>query len=225
MKRVVTPELLDTNDGTAEEVDGSLADLRMVNRCFGGISTMQKMVRKAAQLTGLRRLSVLDVAGASGDIPAAVKTQLQREGTDLDVVLLDRATTHVGRAFPAVAADALALPFDDDSFDLVSCSLFVHHLEPDQVSAFFGEALRVCRHAVLINDLRRHPLHLALVYAGMPLYRSRITRHDAPASVWRSYTAREVAELAQQTTAATISVESSFLFRMGVTLWKDTGAK
>ena len=31
---------------------------------------------------------------------------------------------------------------------------------------FVDEALRVCRVAVLINDLVRHPLHLSLVYAG-----------------------------------------------------------
>src|SRR5947199_5866128 len=35
----------------------------------------------------------------------------------------------------------------------------------------------------LINDLVRSWLHLAFVYTGMPLYRSRLTRHDAPASV------------------------------------------
>ena len=36
MRRVVVPELLDSDAGTPREVEGSLADLRMVNRFFGG---------------------------------------------------------------------------------------------------------------------------------------------------------------------------------------------
>ena len=29
-----------------------------------------------------------------------------------------------------VAGDALSLPFRDESFDLLSCNLFAHHLSP-----------------------------------------------------------------------------------------------
>ena len=50
-------------------------------------------------------------------------------------------------------------PSADYSFDLVSCSLFAHHLEPTDLARFAIEALRVSRCAVLINDLVRHPLH------------------------------------------------------------------
>jgi Methyltransferase domain len=120
----------------------------------------------------------------------------------------------------AVAADALALPFPDAAFDLVSCSLFVHHLSPEQVTTFARESLRVCRHAVLVNDLIRSPLHLALVYAGTPLYRSRITRHDAPASVRQAYTIEEMRAFFQQAGAASVDIQRHYLYRMGVIAWK-----
>jgi hypothetical protein len=96
----------------------------------------------------------------------------------------------------------------------------VHHLSPEQVTQFARESLRVCRHAVLVNDLIRDPLHLALVYAGTPLYRSRITRHDAPASVRQAYTIEEMRELFQQAGAATIEIQRHYLYRMGVIAWK-----
>ena len=69
-----------------------------------------------------------------------------------------------------MAGDALALPFRNASFDLVSCNLFAHHLSSEQAIQFVNEALRTCRIAVLVNDLVRHRLHLALVYAGLPLF-------------------------------------------------------
>jgi hypothetical protein len=82
--------------------------------------------------------------------------------------------------------------------------------------------LRVARHAFVIHDLVRHPMHLALSYLGFPLYRSRLTRHDAPASVRRAYTEDEVRRiLAQVAGPAGMEIERFYLFRMGVIVWKQ----
>ncbi|HEY6937002.1 MAG TPA: methyltransferase domain-containing protein, partial [Terriglobales bacterium] len=118
---------------------------------------------------------------------------------------------------------ARALPFADASFDLVGSNLFVHHLEPEELIHFVREGLRVCRRAVLINDLIRHPLHLFLVYAGMPLYRSRLTRHDAPASVRRAFTVEEMRAMLSRAGAARLDFSRHYLFRMGVIIWKNHG--
>jgi hypothetical protein len=98
--------------------------------------------------------------------------------------------------------------------------LFAHHFTPPQIVQFVSEGLRVCRAAVLINDLVRQPLHLALAYLGSPLYRSRITRHDAPASVRQAYTEDEMDAILTQTTAARVDITRHYLFRMGVIAWK-----
>jgi len=186
MKRVVIPELLDNDQGTTQEIEGSLADLRMINRNFGGVRTMTRLLRRVAQKKNLKTVTWLDVAGASGDVALLSQQKLSREGIVAQPTLLDRQVTHMNRKLPAICGDALALPFADDSFDAVGCSLFAHHLEPDEVIGFAREALRVARYAVLVSDLIRSSLHLALIYAGTPLYRSRLTRHDAPASVKRA---------------------------------------
>jgi ubiquinone/menaquinone biosynthesis C-methylase UbiE len=220
MRRIVVPELLDTDAGTPAEIESALADLRAINRRFGGSETLLQLVREVAQRRNLRRLSLLDVAGASGDVPQAVKARLQDEGIELEVTLLDRAPTHLSERFPAVAADALHMPFQDGSFDVVSCSLFLHHLEPDEIVAFVDEGLRVSRHGVLLNDLRRSPLHLALVCVARPLFGSRLTKHDAPASVRRAYTRTEMAALLSRTRAERVTARNFYHFRMGVTAWK-----
>jgi hypothetical protein len=80
--------------------------------------------------------------------------------------------------------------------------------------------LRVARHAVLINDLIRHPLHVALAYAGYAVYRSRITRHDAVASVRRAYTVEEIESMLRRTQTEKIDARRFFPFRMGVIAWK-----
>jgi len=222
MHRVTIPELLDTDSGTAAEVATSLADLRRINHWFGGQATTRSLIERVAQEIGVRSLSMLEVAAGNGAVPEAVQSGLQSRGMQLEVTLLDRAPSHFGsrNGFRAVAGEAVALPFADASFDLVSSCLFVHHLGPKELVQFVEEGLRVCRRAVLINDLVRSPVHLGLVYAGLPLYRSRLTRHDAPASVRQAYTTEEMHHLLRQTQAARIEISRHYLFRMGIVVWK-----
>jgi methyltransferase family protein len=221
MKRVVVEELLDSDAGTPAEVAGSLKDLRMFNTLFGGVHTMASLLRRVAQKRRLKQISWVDVAGGEGYVATRAQRSLARSGISSQPVILDRAPTHLGNTHPAVCGDALALPFRDNSFDAVGCSLFLHHLEPDEIVRFAREGLRVARHAFLVQDLQRHPLHLGLSYIGAPLYRSRITRHDAPASVGRAYTVEEVSKiLFGVAPAANIEIKKFFLFRMGVIVWK-----
>jgi ubiquinone/menaquinone biosynthesis C-methylase UbiE len=222
MKRVVVAELLDTDAGTPREVAASLKDLRMFNSWFGGVHTMSSLLRRVAQQRDLKKILWVDVAGGEGYVATRTQRSLARSGISSQPVILDRAPTHLSKIHPGVCGDALALPFRDNSFDAVGCSLFLHHLEPDEIVRFAREGLRVARHAFLIQDLQRHPVHLALSYLGMPLYRSRITRHDALASVRRAYTVEEVAQmLAPLAAAENIEIRKFFLFRMGVIVWKQ----
>lgn len=220
MKRTPIAELLDSDAGTPAQVAGSLRDLRFINRAFGGISTACKLLESVSRKTGRQKMSLLEVAAGSSDVPQLAAERLREEGIALDIAVLDRVPSHLNGARPAIVGDALALPCRSESFDLVSCSLFAHHLMPGELQQFITEALRVCRVAVLINDLIRNPLHLALVYAGLPLFRSRLTWHDAPASVRQAYTVAEMSEMVGQTSAARLDISRHYLFHMGVTAWK-----
>jgi len=83
-----------------------------------------------------------------------------------DVTLLDRSAAHLPdpRPWPSalptprvVAGDAPALPFPEASVDIVSCCLFLHHLEPPQITRYLAEARRVAlgqRYSV--NQKRLH---------------------------------------------------------------------
>jgi ubiquinone/menaquinone biosynthesis C-methylase UbiE len=225
MQRVSTPEILDSDACPAIEVEASLEDLGRINRWFGGVATTRKLIERVASATGSKHFSLLEVAAGFGQVPKAAGEQLKHKGITLDVICLDRVRSHLrnGEGKRAVVADALALPFRDRSFDLVSSSLFAHHLEPCELTRFAGEALRVSRWAVLINDLVRHPMHLALVYAAFPFMRSYVSRMDGVASVRRAYVAEEMQKILSSSTepASRIEMSRHFLFRMGVIVWKN----
>ena len=222
MRRVDSEEILDTDQCPAPEAETSLRDLCRINRWFGGVGTTRSLIEQVSRATGRKHFSVLEVAAGFGEVPRAAGKSLERRGITLEITDLDRMTTHLQRGHRAVVADALALPFRDESYDVVSCSLFTHHLQPDEVTRFAREATRVCRYAFLINDLIRHPLHLMLVYAGFPLMRSYVSRVDGVASVKRAYTPEEMGQMVSRGVEAEDRVEVSthYLFRMGVIVWK-----
>lgn len=221
MRRVVRPELLDSNQAPAHEVKSSLADLQRINRWFGGISTTKHLIRQAISRTASSQVTILDVGSATGDGPRKIRDSFPQKR--LRFTLLDRDPSHFDgtRAkMSCVGGDALSLPFTNGAFDFVTCSLFAHHLEPDEIRLFANEALRVARTALLINDLRRSAVHLGLIYLGQPLFRSRLTRHDTVASVQRAYTSAEMREILQSTAAREVEIRHTYLFRMGVIAWK-----
>jgi len=223
MQRISTPEILDSEQCPPAEVERSLNDLCRVNRWFGGVTTTRRLIERVSQVTGCRRFSALEVGSGFGEVPKAAGMQLRKRGIDVEFTLLDRMRSHLRRGNRSVVADGLALPFPDASFDLVSCNLFAHHLEPETLVQFVNESLRVSRSGVLINDLIRHPLHLALVYAGFPLLRSPVSRFDGVASVKRAYQPEEMRKiLATANGATTIEISRHYLFRMGVIVWRKS---
>ena len=224
MRRVVAPELLDEDRGTAREVALSLAELRIVNRFSGGASTTTALLRRACACKTPGETSVLDIGSGSGDTILRAAGTLAREGIDIRATLLDRQATHLPpvtgpHLAGTVVADALSLPFPDATFDFVTCSLFMHHLDPDQVAIFIRESLRVARHAVVINDLSRSRKLLALISIVLPIF-SHMTRHDGIVSAKRAYTPDEVAEMLKAL-GATFEISSHYLCRMGVIVWKQ----
>jgi ubiquinone/menaquinone biosynthesis C-methylase UbiE len=236
MQRVDAPEILDSNACSPREAQAVLKVLSRINRWFGGVRTTQKMVAHVAQVAGIKRLSLLEVAAGSGQVPDLVRKKLARRGIALDVTLLDMARSHLPavdprggngqRQSPSVVADALAVPFAEGAFDVVSCSLFAHHLDPQQLKHFVQEALRVSRRAVLINDLVRHPLHLALAYAGYPIMRNRVAWLDGLTSVRRAYVPKEIERLLRADLGSEapphLEISRHYLYRMGVIIWKNS---
>jgi hypothetical protein len=220
MRRVAVHEWIDTGEGTAPEVAASLADMQSLNRWFGGDATALSLLRRVLATTGQRRLRVLETGAGLGASSLRARRILSKTGIQVEVTLLDRVEAHLGRGAQGVVGDALALPFCDGAFDVVSCCLFIHHLEPGALLRYANEALRVARGAVVINDLVRDPIHYALAWAGRMFYRSRLTCHDAPASVRRAYTVDEMSGLLAASTAARVEVAQHFLYRLGAIAWK-----
>lgn len=227
--RQVTHELMDTPGLPAPVHDRALAGLRRINWFSGTARTFLRPLLALARREALARLSLLDVAAGGGDVPVAVARAAAVRGIRVDLTLLDRSPTALAHAAAAadraglrcqtICSDALALPGQE--FDVVTCSLFLHHLSgPERVVDLLAMLRRHASRLMLVSDLRRSVAGLAVAWVGCrALSRSPLVHCDGPASVRAAFTLAELHDLAARAGMEGAHIRASFPFRLLLT-WR-----
>ena len=138
--------------------------------------------------------TLLDVGAASGD-SALVIRELYPGAT---VTSLDNNWTNLERApDPKLVADAFELPFGNESFDYVLCSLFLHHFDDAKVVRLLSEFYGLAKRGLAVCDLERNILpYLFLPATRALLGWNKITVSDGVKSVRASFRASELRSLA-----------------------------
>lgn len=195
-------ELLERPDNPDEEVRENLQDIERLNRYFGGARTaplhLSRMITERSQT----RLTILDIATGGADIPRTICRWARRRRLAVTIEAVDRSHQVLAAAaewsvgYPEIRlrqAEAPPLPYPDDSFDYVLCSLFFHHLTEAQGIHLLREMRRVARHGLIVNDLMRsRRARLLTGIATRLLSGNRLTRHDGPMSVLRGFRPEEL---------------------------------
>jgi len=80
----------------------------------------------------------------------------------------------------------------DEKHDLAICSLTCHHFYADELTAFINKMNQTAEHAVIINDLHRHPI----AYYGISILsrlfsKSHLVKHDSKLSVLKGFKRKE----------------------------------
>ena len=112
-----------------------------------------KSLERLVELTSPKEdWRVLDVATGGGHVAYTVAPQVGRVwATDITQEMLDQVKAEAGRRGLAnvrtTYAKAEALPFEDESFDLVTCRIAPHHF--DSIPQFLAEVHRVLKPGAL----------------------------------------------------------------------------
>lgn len=218
-------ELLDQTGHDPAELAENLRDIRRVNLLAGGTqTTLRALPALLEPVPRDRDATILDLATGSGDIPRAVVAWARRHrrpvrvvASDLSDEILVAAASHLDRLPEVTLAryDARAVPLPDDSFDVVLCSLALHHFSPEDAVLVLREMDRLGRYGFILNDIRRGALaYLTAWVSSRVATRNRLTRHDMPLSVLRAYTPDELKTLLAGAGIAGATVSRHPLFRM-----------
>lgn len=197
-------ELMDDLSIGGDELAEALQQLRVINRALGSAwPTLEGVLRLWRAAGRPARLSILDVGAGSGDINRLLLAWAGRQGIEMRITLVDihPETCAVAAAYyrdeprvQVVCSDLLRLA--TGAADIATTALFTHHFRTEQLPEVYLALARAARLGVVVNDLHRHPLAWAGIWAATRLLsRNRMIRHDAPLSVRRGFQASELRQL------------------------------
>lgn len=219
-------ELIDEPGIALEELSANLRDLERLNRLFGGTRLILSCLRPMLRRAGPGEIRILDVATGGADIPVAIARWARRQGRRVRIVGIDknpqmlRASGDRIRQYPEVSleiADALALPYAVGSFDVVLCSLALHHFSYVEGVRLLGALDRIGRWGFIVNDLLRSWHAYLLTWLAMRLFcRGRLVRHDGPLSMRRAYTLSELRAMVDQAGVGGVRIHPHPFFRVAM---------
>jgi len=195
---------MDRPQPVSAELAADLRNLRQLNRYFGSYQLIERFLRRWIQPRS--RMRILDLATGSGDIPRLVVDFARTIGAEVRVDAVDQqpSTLAIARRLSVgyleiefVEADVLA--FDREPYDVVLCSLALHHFAEPNAVKLLQRSRDLSKRYVLVSDLRRGWFATIGVFLLTSVFfREPMTRTDARLSAERAFSLAEFSSLAQR---------------------------
>ena len=218
------PEVMDQPGLDREAHQAALRSLARINFWSGSAGVLWPPVRRLAERLGMKSLSVLDLATGAGDVPLALEAKARAAGLDLRITGCDVSPCAIDQARETAARSGSNVRFEQldvltqpltEQYDVVTCSLFLHHLDDVEAVKLLRIMAASARHLVLVNDLERSAVSYYLVkLATRLLSRSKVVWIDGPRSVEGAYSLAEMRALAVQAGLKSAEVERRHPCRM-----------
>jgi 2-polyprenyl-3-methyl-5-hydroxy-6-metoxy-1,4-benzoquinol methylase len=180
MRRCEDQELMDAPDATDEDLAQSYRELRRTHALLGNTRAVLRLLRR--NRWPIRR--VLDIGCGQGALLLEIREEL-----GVEVVGIDLRPAPADASVPILTGNAVtdALP----EADVAVCMMMAHHLSGAELAAMIRNVSRSCNRLILL-DLVRHPVPLALFRVFVSPLLGRINSLDGQTSIRRAFTAAEM---------------------------------
>lgn len=234
------PEIMDQPDLGRERLDSALGGLSRLNKWSGSAAKLWPVLRDLAMQSQRTdspngpqpvALGILDLATGAGDNPIRLALKARKEnlsmyfaGCDVNprsIEFASRRAQEAGADVDWFVRDVLTdeLP---SGYDVVMCSLFMHHLSNDQAVCVLRRMWQAASKAVVVCDLVRSRFGLWLATAASRiLTRSDVVHTDGPISVRAAYTIDEFSNIAKQAGLSEYRIRRRWPARFLLTAHKD----
>lgn len=219
-RNTIDQELLDQPGISAQALHLNMAELDTINNWLGG---------HEATLYGLSKLitdksriyTIVDVGCGGGDTLRAVQTwanskgfKVKLIGIDISQDILDYARARSDASITYIKTGFEELTDHLEKPDILVTSLFMHHLFERDLLRLLWLLDGFSKVGWVINDLHRHPL----AYYGIKLLtilfsRSYLVKHDAPLSVARGFSRKELFGLLETAKVRQAEIKWIWAFR------------
>jgi 2-polyprenyl-3-methyl-5-hydroxy-6-metoxy-1,4-benzoquinol methylase len=220
-------EIMDDLNCSGEVLDRTLRELEFINKWLGGNAvTINAISRLFRNLPKNRTYRIIDVGCGGGDMARHIWEWGKRNGFSFEIVGVDANPNAIRFAqnniinIPSItfrSMNIFAREFRDMQCDVVIGTLFFHHFSREELTDFFSSLRRHVSLALIINDIHRHPLAFHSIRILTRLFsRSSMVKNDAPLSVRRSFSKRELQDILSSAGYRDVSIHWKWAFRWEV---------
>lgn len=201
------PELMDLPNQDLRTLRQDLGNLRTINKFFGGLHAVRShTMGLISKIDHAQTIHVLDLATGSADHPIALVQVARSLNRKIRITAVERnpLTLSIARErsaeYPEIVVeegDLLNLKFPRKNFDIVLCSLAIHHFSRDDGVKILNMMVEYSRVGLIVNDLHRSwPAAWTAWFYTHLTTRNPLTLNDSYVSVLRAFTPHELLEMA-----------------------------
>lgn len=234
--RTRASEVMDDFDLRGEELDKTLQDLDTVNRWLGGNKITIDGIKKILSETSPDQpVHIADIGCGNGtmlrqiaDYGRKKKIKFNLTGIDANPHAIEIAR-RMAKDYPEINFEALNIfsrDFAEKKYDIVLCTLTLHHFEDDQIRELLRQFIKMSHLGVVINDLQRSRLAYYLFQAFCAVFiRNKIARDDGLTSILRGFRQKDLQDFAGEVKVKKQKIRWKWAFRYQWILIKTRSSK
>ena len=208
----------------------TLDKLEIINRLLGGNKVTIKGLKELLKNKSKNKIiTIVDLGCGHGDILRDIAKFGRKNnytfrliGIDANIAAIDYAKElsceYSELSFKAI--DIFSDDFKKQSYDIVLCTLFLHHFKNNELISFLKMAIERATIGVVVNDLHRHKLAYYLFKLIGLFVKNKMIREDGLTSILRAFKKKDLENISKQIKVY-FSIQWKWAFRYLWILKKD----
>ncbi|MEO9966121.1 MAG: methyltransferase domain-containing protein [Reichenbachiella sp.] len=230
IQRSLQEEIMDDFFCQGEVVDQTLKELHQINNYLGGDQISLQAVKKLIAQKPQQNYEIVDLGCGGGDTLKLFSNWGKRKKKNLNLIGIDANEYIIEYAkkncrkkpnISFLAENILSDTFRNRSFDIAHASLFLHHLQEEEIVELLRQLVSQVRIGVVINDLHRHWVsYLFTKHLLTRWSKSEMVKFDSVLSVARSFTKAELERYLKLAEIENYTVRWRWAYRWELIIWK-----
>ena len=208
----------------------TLDKLEIINRFLGGNSvTINGLKNLLKNQSKNKTITIVDLGCGNGDILRDVAKFGRKNNYSFNLIGIDANLAAIEYAkelskeyseLSFKTLDILSEDFKKQSYDVVLCTLFLHHFKNEELISFLKTTTDKATIGVVVNDLHRHKLAYYLFKLIGFFIKNKMVRQDGLTSVLRAFKREDLENIAKEIKVH-FSIQWKWAFRYLWILKKD----
>lgn len=200
--RAVAREIMDDFSLEGEELRNALDKIADINKLLGGNRLTLNGVKQLLKETNKQEITIVDVGCGNGGMLRMLADYEKETNIDFRLIGIDannytiKYARKLSKDYPNIEFKCLDIfddKFKDLSYDIVLCTLTLHHFKDDEILKIIATFNNNAAIGVVINDLHRSKIAYRLFSFMCGLFNlNRMSREDGLLSILRGFKKEEL---------------------------------